>query len=103
MLLTLGVSLASLKVSDWPHALVFSVLRVVGGFAAAWFVCDLLGVTDPTVRGVILLQAMMPAAVFNYLLALRYDREPEAVASVVVLSTLLSLLLIPIYLSQYLP
>lgn len=103
MLLTLGVSLASLKVSDWPHALVFSVLRVLGGFAAAWFVCDLLGVTDPTVRGVILLQAMMPAAVFNYLLALRYDREPEAVASVVVLSTLLSLLLIPVYLSQYLP
>jgi predicted permease len=102
MLLTLGVSLASLKVSDWHSALAFSVLRVVGGFTCAWLACDLLGVDDSTVRGVILLQAMMPAAVFNYLLALRYDREPQAVASIVVLSTLLSLLLIPVFLSQYL-
>jgi len=102
MLLTLGVSLASMKITDWPRASAFSVLRVAGGFITAWFVCELVGVGDPTVRGVILLQAMMPAAVFNYLLALRYDREPQAVASIVVLSTLLSLLLIPILLSQYL-
>jgi len=102
MLLTLGVSLASMKITDWPRASAFSVLRVAGGFITAWFVCELVGVGDPTVRGVILLQAMMPAAVFNYLLALRYDREPQAVASIVVLSTLLSLLLIPVLLSQYL-
>jgi len=102
MLLTLGVSLASMKITDWPRASAFSVLRVAGGFITAWLVCELVGVTDPTVRGVILLQAMMPAAVFNYLLALRYDREPQAVASIVVLSTLLSLLLIPVLLSQYL-
>jgi len=35
MLVTLGVSLAQLKVSEWKHSLLFSVVRVVGGFGLA--------------------------------------------------------------------
>jgi len=45
----------------------------------------------------------MPSAVFNYMLALRYQREPNAVAGVVIVSTLLSFLLLPLLLWLVLP
>jgi len=45
------------------------------------------------------LQSSMPVAVFNYLLALRYQREPGEVAGMVVLSTLLSFVMLPFIVS----
>jgi len=101
MLITLGVSLASLKVSEWKYSLLFSTMRVVGGFILAIIVADLFGL-EGVERGVLILQASMPVAVFNYLLALRYQREPGEVAGMVVLSTLLAFLLLPFIVSYVL-
>ena len=42
-------------------------------------------------------------ALYNYLFAKRWENEPEAVAGVVVISTLMSLLTIPLLLSILLP
>jgi predicted permease len=44
----------------------------------------------------------MPIAVFNYLLAQRYGRAPDEVAGAIVISTLLSLLLLPALLAYLL-
>ena len=98
MLITLGVSLAQLKVAEWTHSVLFSLVRVLGGFClavlvAGWF--DLDGIE----RGVLILQSSMPVAVFNYLLALRFEREPGEVAGMVVLSTLLAFVLLPFIVS----
>ena len=41
----------------------------------------------------------MPAPVTNYLLALKYDAEPEEVAGLVVVSTAMSIALIPLTLA----
>ncbi len=95
MLMTLGVSLADLKVGNWHHSLWFSVARVLGGFGIAVLVAKLFGL-EGVERGVLILQASMPVAVFNYLLAVRYGREPGEVAGMVVMSTLLSFLLLPL-------
>ena len=94
MLITLGVSLADLKVVEWKHSLLFSTVRVIGGFCLAVLVAGLFGL-DGVERGVLILQASMPVAVFNYLLALRYQREPGEVAGMVVMSTLLAFVLLP--------
>jgi predicted permease len=102
MLITLGVSLAELKVSEWKHSLLFSVIRVVGGFGLGLFVAYLFGL-EGVERGVLILQSSMPVAVFNYLLALRYQREPGEVAGMVVLSTVLSFILLPFIVSFVLP
>ncbi len=95
MLITLGVSLSLLRVSGIVRALGLSLLRLVMGFAVgvalAW-AFDLEGVA----RGVVILQSSMPVAVFNYLFAQRYGRLPEEVAGVVVVSTALSFLTLPI-------
>lgn len=101
MLVTLGVSLAQLKVAEWKHSVLFSLVRVVGGFALAVLVAGLFGLDDVE-RGVLILQSSMPVAVFNYLLALRFEREPGEVAGMVVLSTLLAFLLLPLIVSYVL-
>jgi predicted permease len=41
----------------------------------------------------------MPAAVFNYLIAQRYEQRPEEVASVVMVSTLLAFGTLPLILA----
>lgn len=101
MLITLGVSLASLKISGLQRGLVFSLLRVGGGFTIAWFACEWLAL-EGVARGVALLQASMPVAVFNYLFAHRYRRNPEEVAGMVVVSTLLAFAVSPFLLSYLL-
>jgi predicted permease len=98
MLLTLGVSLASLKISEWKFSLLFSATRVVGGFLIAVLVAGLLGI-DGVERGVLILQSSMPVAVFNYLLAVRYGKDPGEVAGMVVLSTLMAFVLLPFIVS----
>ncbi|MCY0965838.1 AEC family transporter [Oceanospirillaceae bacterium G-43] len=97
MLLALGVSLARLKVNQWRQALLYSALRIGGGLLAGLAACALLGL-EGSERGVVLLQASMPVAVFNYLFAERYRRQPEAVAGLVVMSTLMSFVTLPVLL-----
>ena len=50
---------------------------------------------DGLTRKVLILQASMPVGVLNYLFAQRYARSPEQVASLVLVSTLLSVISIP--------
>ena len=97
MLIALGVSLASLVVEDLFTSLKFSVLRIFGGCAIAWAVCEIFAV-EGTMRGVLILQSTMPVAVFNYLIAERYQRSPKAVAGIVVVSTLLAFMVLPLVL-----
>lgn len=94
MLLTLGVSLQRLQVTQWRTALLYSVLRIGGGLLVGLLVVELLAL-EGIARGVVLIQSAMPVAVFNYLFAERFNRQPEAVAGMVVVSTTLSFFTIP--------
>jgi predicted permease len=94
MTIALGVSLATLKIHFWKRSLLFSFLRVGGGLLFGFVVCELMGLTGVS-RNIVLLQSAMPIAVFNYLLALRYDRHPEEVAAMVLVSTLVAFIGLP--------
>lgn len=98
MLITLGVSLANLKIADSQRALVYSCARLGGGFLLGLFMVWLFDL-EGVMRGVMLIQCTMPAAVINYLFALQYGRKPEEVAGIVVLSTLLSFATMPLLIS----
>ena len=98
MLITLGVSLYSLKVSGWGKALLYSLIRILGGLSAGVLVVWWLDI-EGVARSVVLIQSSMQVAVFNYLFAVRFDRQPDAVAGLVVVSTLLSFVSLPILLS----
>ncbi|WP_430462923.1 AEC family transporter [Thalassolituus sp. LLYu03] len=94
MLITLGVSLQRLQVGQWRTALLYSLLRIGGGLVVGLVVVSLLDLQGAA-RGVVLIQASMPVAVFNYLFAERFGRQPEAVAGTVVMSTLMSFATVP--------
>jgi hypothetical protein len=97
MLITLGISLAKLEVKSLPRSLALSVLRLGMGLAVGVGVAYALGLGG-TSRGVLIIQSSMPVAVFNYLFALRYKTAPEEVAGMVVISTVLSFLTLPLLL-----
>ena len=98
MLLALGVTLHDLRISPVSSAIGMGALRLLLGFsvglAVAWLL-DLQGLA----RKVVILQGAMPSAVFNYLLAERYQRTPDQVAGLVVASTLMAFLLLPVLLA----
>ena len=94
MLITLGVSLANMRVAQLGKSATFALLRLAIGVGVGWGVAAGFGLTG-VARGVVILQSAMPVAVFNYLFAVRYGREPQVVAGMVVISTLLSFVLLP--------
>jgi predicted permease len=97
MLLALGYSLTKLRVKSLLWPLAFSALRLVGGFAIGWGVALALGLTG-TARGVLVIESAMPVAVYNYMFAAQYDNRPEDVAGLVVVSTVLSIGVLPLFL-----
>jgi hypothetical protein len=98
MLLSLGYSLAQLKIQSLGRGIIFSLARLVGGFCIGWLVATLLGL-EGIARGVVVIQSSMPSAVYNYMFAARYGNREDEVAGLVVLSTLMSLVLLPWFLA----
>ncbi len=94
MLVTLGLQLRRLAVSDVAPASVAVVVRIGGGFLCALLFLWLLG-AEGLDRKVLLLYSVMPPAVMNAVIAERYQTDPAMVASAITLGTLVSVLAIP--------
>ncbi|MBF9044527.1 AEC family transporter [Rhodobacterales bacterium HKCCE4037] len=98
MLLTLGAAVARLKPAGALPAIGLSLAKLAIGLAAALLAVWALGLTGLP-ASVLILQMVTPVGVTSYLLAERYRQEPEAVAGLVVLSTLLAIAVLPVTLS----
>ena len=95
MLISLGYRLHEVDSLQWGHALGGAMVRVFGGFAAANIAVLAIGAAGVN-RQVLLLYGALPAAVINFVLTEKYRRDPALAASIVVISTFLSILTIPI-------
>lgn len=102
MLIALGVSLASLRVSDLGLSATLAGLRMAFGLAIGWGLTRAFGLTGPA-AGVLILQSAMPPAVFNYLFAVRYSGPAAEIAGAVVLGTLATFVLLPFLLLMMIP
>lgn len=95
MLLSLGVRLASSKIEDAKIGAQSSILilfiRLAAVYALLWFI-PLQGVE----RGALILFACLPPAVFNFMLADKFQVEPHKVASTVIVGHLCSLAFLPL-------
>ena len=98
MLLTMGVALSRLKITRIRRSIAIASARLIGGLAIGLVVAEVLGL-EGVLRGVLLIQTAMPVAIFNYVFAVRYQREPEDIAAAIVISTLASLVTMPLVLS----
>jgi hypothetical protein len=95
MLISLGYRLHEVESLQWGHAVGGALLRILGGFAAANVAVNLIG-AEGVNRQVLLLYGALPAAVINFVLTEKYRQDPGLAASIVVLSTFISVLTIPI-------
>jgi len=94
MLLALGVTLGRLRIGDLRRSLLLSAARLGVGVATGLGVAEAFGLTGVE-RGVVIVQTAMPIAIFAYLLAEYFDRQSEHVASLVLVSTLLTFAALP--------
>jgi len=95
MLISLGYRLHEVESLQWGHAVGGALLRIFGGFAVASIAVNVIG-AEGVNRQVLLLYGALPAAVINFILTEKYRQDPGLAASIVVLSTFISVLTIPI-------
>jgi predicted permease len=102
MLVSLGVAISRIRVAGIARSAVLAVTRLAIGFGVGSGMAAAFGLTG-VARGVLIIQCAMPVAVHNYLFAQRYQRSPDEVASMVVISTALSFATLPLLLLYVLP
>ena len=98
MLLTLGVAVARLTPGHLGRAVWLSVIRVAICLGVAFAVGWVLQL-GPVPMAILALQLSTPMAVTSYLLAEKYGADSQAVAGMVVVSTALSVLTLPLTLA----
>ena len=97
MLITLGVAIAKLKPQDLSKAIIYSGLKFVICLTCCLPIFLIFNLQSVAIS-ILLLQVTTPVAVTSYLLATKYEADSESVASLVIVSTIFSIIYIPIIL-----
>ena len=97
VLMSLGIALSRLKVVSWTHASILGAVRVIIGPLIGFGLIKFLDLNG-FAAGVLLIQSCMPSAVLTYLVGSMYSERKvvDSVASVIVTSTVMSFITIPI-------
>ena len=97
MLIALGVAIAKLRMIFVAKSLGLSALKLVLCFGIGVAVAEITGL-EGVARGTLILMFSMPVALHNYVFAQRFERRPDEVAGMVLASTALSFLTLPLLL-----
>lgn len=98
MLFALGVRMTSVDFSRWRIGMLGAILCPLSGVMLALCLQPILQL-EPTQFGYLILFGALPPAVLNYMVAERYNQEPDQVASIVLLGNMGSLIIIPLTLA----
>ena len=96
-LVALGVSLLQLKTGGMARSAFLGVFRLATGVAVGFAVAAVFNL-DGAARAIVIIQSAMPVAVSSYLFAQKFNRKPEEVAGMVVVSTAVSFVTLPLLL-----
>jgi malate permease and related proteins len=95
MLLALGVRMTDITRRGLPIALMGAAICPLAGLAVAAIIVQLFDFNELQ-RSMTFLFSVLPPAVLNFLVAERYQREPQTVASIVLIGNLASLIFVPL-------
>ena len=97
ILMSLGISLTQLKVFSFKSSLISSVGRVIFGPIIGFIIIKIFNLSG-FAAGVLLIQSSMPSAILTYLIASMYSPKKivDNISSMIVVSTSMSLITIPI-------
>ena len=92
MLIILGIHLGRLGTRvDWKRTTPVTLAKLVVGPTMAWFLSAWLGMSG-LARAVAIVQASTPTAVMSTVLSTEFDCEPEYVAEIVFVTTVVSII-----------
>tara|TARA_B100001123_G_C15145251_1_gene961278 strand:- start:863 stop:1180 length:318 start_codon:yes stop_codon:yes gene_type:complete len=95
--MSLGVALTQLKVFSFKTSAISSIGRVVIGPIIGFALIKVFNLSG-FAAGVLLIQSAMPSAILTYLIAQMYSPKEtvDNISSMIVVSTLMSLITVPI-------
>ena len=97
LLFSLGVRMLAIDFRDWRIGAVGAVVCPVSGLIIAMLFLQVVSVPAEQVP-ILLLISALPPAVLNFLVAERFDQEPQKVASIVLIANFASIAVIPVVL-----
>ena len=97
ILISLGIALTQLKVFSFKSSVISSIGRVIIGPVIGIILIKIFNLSG-FAAGVLLIQCSMPSAILTYLIASMYSPKEivDNIASMIVVSTLMSLVTVPI-------
>ena len=97
ILMSLGISLTQMKVFSIKSSIISSIGRVIFGPIIGFILIKIFNLSG-FAAGVLLIQSSMPSAILTYLIASMYSPKKivDNISSMIVVSTLMSLITIPI-------
>ena len=97
ILMSLGIALTRLKIFSFNDALISSIARVIIGPLIGFVIIKYFNLSG-VAAGVLLIQCAMPSAILNYLVGSIYSPKKivDSIASMIVVSTILSFITIPL-------
>lgn len=101
MLITLGVSVAGMQVANLPSNILWTFIRTTSALIISLAIAELFSL-EGVARGVLILETIVPVAVFNYLLAHRHNRDSTEVSGLILVSHIAALFYLPLVLAYIL-
>lgn len=101
MLVSLGYRLHSTHLTSLGISISGAFIRIIGGALIAYLITIIFDI-DGLNQKIIILSSSMPSAVINFIVSYRYKLHSELVASIISVSTVLSLITTPVVLAMIL-
>jgi predicted permease len=95
MLFSLGVRLLQINLEEWKIGLLGALLAPLSGLLVYLLLAPWLALSELQLK-LLLLFAVLPPAVLNFMVAEQYRQEPERVAAIVMMGNLAALVVIPL-------
>jgi predicted permease len=95
MLFSLGVRLVDIDLRDWKIGLIGAIFRPLSGLIAVILIMPWLTLNELN-SALLIIFAILPPAVLNFMVAEKYNQEPKSVASIVLIGNLFSIITLPI-------
>jgi len=98
LLFTMGISINKIYFKIEPKIIILIVIRIIVASSLAYAICIILDING-IAKNIILLQGVLPAPIFTYLFASKFNVNPHIVANYLMTSTFISLFTITIFLT----
>jgi hypothetical protein len=95
MIFALGYKLSEVALTDVNKSFLVGGMRIFFGVILGLLTVSIFKL-DGVASKVVILQSAMPPAIFNFVLAEKYNQDSERVASIILAGTLISVITTPV-------